>query len=57
VVWIKDLLRIEDEMVETLRRGITAEHEVVDEAIIEQLASSRILTKKINHSLKEIAFH
>lgn len=57
VVWIKDLLRIEDEMVETLRKGITAEHEVVDEAIIEQLSSSRILTRKINHSLKEIAYH
>jgi len=41
-------------MIEVLRKGVTNEHDVIDDALIEQLSSSRILAKKIVHSLKEI---
>ena len=44
-------------MVDILGKGITNETDVIDEAIIEQLSSSRILSKRIIHSLKEISFN
>ena len=54
VVWLKDLEKVEEEILETLQTSDGAVEQIIEESLIEKLNSSRSTAKRIGKTLNEV---